>query len=82
MMDQLFNFINKHELDKHVVSSLVLLGTAKVTQWAMLFANAHPDQYLAIAAVTGPFAALQAASIKYYFGARTKDQNVSDSNGS
>ena len=71
MLSDIFAFIDRHELDKHVISTIVLYGTVKVTEWAMVFASSHPGEYAAIAAVTAPFCALQAAAIKFYFDNRT-----------
>ena len=69
-LTRLWDWIDKREIDKHVVSVAVMLGTVKVTEWAMAFASAHPEAYAAIAAVTTPYCALQAAAIKFYFDNR------------
>lgn len=70
---RLWNFIDERDIDKHAVSVVIMYGTIKVTEWAMKFAEAHPSpESLAgtagiIAAVTGPYMALQAAAIAFYF---------------
>jgi hypothetical protein len=64
-------WVDQHEVDKHFVSLAILWGTVKVTEWAMVFAGTYPDKYMAIAAVTTPYCALQAAAIKFYFDNRT-----------
>jgi hypothetical protein len=74
-MSELWNFIDARDLDKHAVSVVILLGTMKVTEWAMAFAGAHPDKSgvevaAIIASVLVPYNALQAAAIAWYFKAR------------
>jgi hypothetical protein len=68
----LWDWIDNRQIDKHLVSIAVLYGTWRLTEWAMIFATSHPDVNGAavIAAVTAPYAALQGASIKFYFEAR------------
>ncbi len=70
-----WDWIDDRDIDKHIVSIAVLLGTIKVTMWAMGFASSSPrpgiEVAAIIAAVTAPFMALQAAAIKFYFEART-----------
>ncbi len=65
-----WDWVDQREVDKHLVSMAILWGTVKVTEWAMAFAAAHPENYAAIAAVTAPYCALQAAAIKFYFDNR------------
>ena len=65
-----WDFIDKRDIDKHAVSLAILYGTATVTRWAMGFAEHHPQDFGAIAAVTAPYMALQAAAIGWYFNAR------------
>jgi len=72
---RLWDWIDKRDIDKHVVTIYILWGTKVLTDWAMVFAvtNAtRPGLEVAaiIAAVTGPYMALQAAAIKYYFESR------------
>lgn len=71
----LWDFIDRRDIDKHAISVAVLFGTVKVTQWAMGFVENHPDvdplhAAAVIAAVLGPYTALQGAAIKWYFDAR------------
>jgi hypothetical protein len=70
-----WDFIDKRDIDKHMVTLAILWGTVKLTEWAMAFAAAHPDKpglelAAIIAAVTGPYMGLQAAAIKFYFDSR------------
>jgi hypothetical protein len=67
---RLWDWIDDRQIDKHLVSMAVLYGTVKVTQWAMVFASAHPDSGMAIASVTAPYMGLQGAAIKFYFESR------------
>lgn len=75
-LGKLWDWIDKRDIDKHVVTLCILYGTKILTDWAMVFAvtnAARPGLEVAaiIAAVTGPYMALQAAAIKFYFDART-----------
>ena len=75
MIEQLtkfWDFIDKRQIDKHLVSIAILYGTVRITEWAMGYANAHADANLSliIAAVSAPYLGLQAAAIKWYFDAR------------
>jgi len=74
---QTWDWIDKRAIDKHVVSIVILYGTWIVTDWAMGFAAATSiaerpglESAALIAAVTGPYMALQAAAIAFYFKAR------------
>ena len=74
-LEQFWDWIDKRDIDKHVVSLAVLYGTKIMTSWAMAFAAAHADKSglelgAVIAAVTGPYMGLQAAAIKFYFDSR------------
>ena len=73
---QLWEWIDERDIDKHLLSIVILLGTFKVTSWAMGFAEMVKSQSgievaAIIAAVTAPYMALQAAAIAFYFKART-----------
>lgn len=77
-LTRLWDFVDKREIDKHVVSLVVLYGTMIVTQWAMRFAETQSalgrsgvEIAAIIAAVLGPYSILQAAAIKFYFDNRT-----------
>lgn len=71
----LWDWIDKRDIDKHIVILYILYGTKILTDWAMLFSitnAARPGIEVAaiIAAVTGPYMGLQAAAIKWYFESR------------
>jgi hypothetical protein len=77
-LTRLWDWIDQREIDKHLVSVMVLYGTMIVTQWAMGFAEAQSGMGRSgveiaaiIAAVLGPYSILQAAAIKFYFDNRT-----------
>lgn len=70
-----WDFVDKRQIDKHALSVGIFLGTVKVTEWAMTFANLHPEKSgietaAIIAAVTAPYMALQAAAVHFYFDSR------------
>ena len=72
---QLWEFIDRRDIDKHAVSVAILYGTVLVTRWAMDFAETHSEKSgleaaAIIAAVNVPYMALQAAAIGFYFRAR------------
>jgi hypothetical protein len=70
----LWDWIDNRQIDIHLVSLAILYGTWRITEWAMLFATAHPDANGAavIVSVSAPYAALQGAAIKFTFEARAK----------
>ena len=75
---QVWDWIDKRAIDKHIISLVVLYGTWRVTEWGMGFAAASSvsgnngiEAAAMIAAVTAPYMALQAAAIAFYFKART-----------
>lgn len=75
-LTQIWDWIDKRDIDKHTLSVGIFYGTVKLTEWAMIYANQHADKAgievaAIIAAVTGPYMALQAAAISFYFKART-----------
>lgn len=72
---EFWDWVDARQIDAHVVSALTLYGTVKISLWAMAFAE-HGDRpglevAAIIAAVSTPWAALQAAVIKFVFEART-----------
>lgn len=72
---ELWDWIDKRNIDKHVVAAAILFGTIKVTEWAMQFAKDLHDRpgievAAVIAAVLAPYMALQAAAIAFYFRSR------------
>lgn len=70
-----WDWIDKRDIDKHIVSLTILYGSVLVLDWAMKFAEHgnRPGLEIAaiIAAVTAPYMALQTAAIKFYFDSRT-----------
>lgn len=76
-LTRLWDWIDERDIDKHVISVAIMYGTVKVTEWSMAYASTpQPDASSVgiaaiIAAVTGPYMALQAAAIKFYFDARS-----------
>lgn len=71
---QAWDWIDKRDIDKHLVSLAILTGTVFITRWAMRYAE-HGDRpglevAAIIAAVSAPYMALQAAAIAFYFRAR------------
>lgn len=77
LLSRWWDFIDRRDIDKHFVSLMVLWGTYKLTTWAMFYVTSCEGKTgieiaAIIAAVTGPYMALQAAAIKFYFDARTE----------
>ena len=72
---QFWDWIDKRDIDKHVASVAILIGTGLVTTWAMGYAETaeRPGLEVAaiIAAVLAPYMALQAGALAWYFKART-----------
>lgn len=70
-----WDWIDKRDIDKHVVTLAILGGTAIITAWAMEFSwySSRPGLEIAaiIGAVAAPYMTLQAVAIKWYFEART-----------
>lgn len=74
-LSQAWDWIDKRQVDAHIVAALVMWGTIKITSWAIYYASAHPERTgtdiaAVIAAVMVPWSALQAAAIKFYFDTR------------
>jgi hypothetical protein len=69
-----WEWVDRRDVDKHVVSLAILFGTVKVTAWAMHFAENgnRPGLEVAaiLAAVLAPYMALQSAAVAFYFRAR------------
>jgi hypothetical protein len=71
-----WDFIDNRDIDKHLVSVFIMIGTWKLTEWAIGYANVQHvksgvEVAAIIAAVTAPYMALQAAAISFYFKARS-----------
>lgn len=69
-----WDWIDTRDIDKHVVSVVVLFFTWRLTEWFMHFSETCTKPGLEtaaiIAAVSAPWAALQTKVIEYYFKAR------------
>lgn len=70
-----WDWIDKRQIDNHIVAAITIWGTIRITEWAMTFTDMHPEKPgLEIAAIIGaimvPWAALQTAVVKFYFDAR------------
>ena len=75
MITRFWDWVDDRQVDKHLISLAILYGTKAMTDWAMAFASSHSGENgmaiaAIIAAVTGPYMALQAAAIKFYFESR------------
>jgi hypothetical protein len=72
---QFWDFIDKRDIDKHVVSLSILVATVHVMRWAMKYAEVTPmpgiEIAAVIAAVLAPYMAMQAAALKFYFDSRS-----------
>ena len=69
-----WDWIDERDIDKHIVSGVIMAGTYKLTEWAIGFATNSNlpgiERAAVIGAVTAPYMALQAAAIKFYFDTR------------
>ena len=69
-----WDWVDKRQIDVHLISVSVLGGTILITHWAMVFASTSPRPGLEVAAiiasVSTPYMALQAAAIAFVFRAR------------
>lgn len=74
LLSMVWDFIDKRDIDKHVVSGAILIGTTRITEWAMTFALTCNKPGIEVAAIIGailgPYAALQGAAISFYFNVR------------
>jgi hypothetical protein len=72
-----WDWVDERDIDKGVISLVILYGTWELTRWAMDYAmnGQRPGLEIAaiIAAVTTPYMALQGAAIKFYFESRKKN---------
>lgn len=73
VVKQFWDWVDERDIDKHVVTTVVLWNTISITKWGMSFASANPtlDGATILAAVIAPFSLLQAAAIKWFYDART-----------
>ena len=72
---QAWEWFDKRDVDKHLVSVFILYGTWRLTEWAMAYAAMNHTKSgveiaAIIAAVTAPYMAMQAAALASYFKAR------------
>ena len=72
---QFWDFVDKRDIDKHAVMVVVVLGTIRLTEWAMKFTDLHgtesgTDIGLKVAAVLAPWTLIASPAIKWYFDAR------------
>ena len=74
-LEDFWNWIDKRDIDKMIVSIFIMSGTYKLTEWAINFAmtSLRPGVEVAmiVGAVTAPYIALQTVSVKWYFDARS-----------
>lgn len=72
-----WDFIDKRDIDKHIVAGIILWCTIEITRWAMHYAanGDRPGLEVAaiIGAVVGPWAILQGAIAKWYFDVRSSE---------
>jgi len=73
---ELWDFIDKRDIDKHTVSLAVMYGSYRITTWAFQFAEAHMDKSgvelaAVLAAVIAPWSLIQTTAIKWYFESRS-----------
>ena len=76
-LQEFWAWVDERQIDVHVLSAAILYGTYRLTTWAIDFAvvnsalkTSGADIALIIAAVTAPYAAVQAAAIGFVFSAR------------
>jgi hypothetical protein len=78
---QAWDWVDRRQIDAHLISAIVLWGTIKITSWAMHFASEGDRPGIEVAAIIGavmiPWSALQAAAIKFIFETRTKSFEAS-----
>lgn len=71
VIKKFWDWIDQRDIDKHVLSLLVMISTFKITAWAIMFATTcnKPGAEVAmiIAAVLVPWTPLQAAALKFQF---------------
>jgi hypothetical protein len=76
IMTVLWDWFDQRDVEKHLVAIFTLALTFVTVRWSMHYADVNQarngtDIGLIIAAINVPMTALQAAVIKWYFGART-----------
>jgi hypothetical protein len=68
-LESFWCWIDRHQIEQHVVAAITLVGLVYVIRWDFAFASTHYDANaaLVLAAVNTPYATLQGAVIKFYF---------------
>ena len=79
-LSDFWEFIDKRDIDKHVVMAIIMYGTVRITTWSMAYIEANPndagtDVGLKVGAVLLSWNLIAAPAIKWYFDARTKEQS-------
>lgn len=74
---EVFDWIDRRQIDAYAVSFIILYATIKITEWAMAFVDKYPNKpgvevAAIIAAVMVPWSGLQAACVKFLFDARQR----------
>jgi hypothetical protein len=72
---QAWDWFDKRQIDAQLVAVFTLIVTYRLTEWAVHFASNNGDRpgaevAMIIAAITGPWALLQTAVVKFYFDTR------------
>lgn len=70
-----WEWIDKRDIDKHLVMVLIMWGTIKITSWAMKYVDLHPDDAgadvgLKVGAVLLAWNIIATPAIGWYFKAR------------
>lgn len=70
-----WEWIDKRQVFERFIALCILYGTIEIVGWAMTYAEVHAEKSgveaaAIIAAVSGPYMALQAAAIAFMFRAR------------
>jgi hypothetical protein len=81
LFEAIWDFIDRRQIDAYAISLAILWYTATVIEWAMNFVTAHPEvdglkAAAIIAAITGPWSALQGMAIKFLFNARQESFEI------
>jgi uncharacterized membrane protein len=74
---QLWDWFEKRNIDKHIGAIAIFGITVMITNWAMGYANAHPEKSgvdigAIIASLTAPWSFAQTFALKYWFESVSK----------
>ena len=73
---ELWEWIDKRDIDAHMVAGFLLYATYKITAWCMGFAETSARPGMEVAAIIGailvPWSGLQAVAVKWYFEKRRR----------